>query len=396
MATANMGLTLPTVGGSTGTWGTTTNDNEEIIDAHTHEPGKGLPVPTAGLEIDADLTFAGSAAINLKGAGFTAQGSAPSILRCCWVDTSGDLYYRNAAGTSVQITSGGQLDVSSVGGITGDYASVGASFYYDDANKTYRALRTSPLPNFWASVSMGDLDLYEKASGISNRIRIKSPAALAASYDWTLPTAVPGAAAILVSSTAGVLSYNSSSNRAPVGATTLDVNGAAAFTNTVALGTSVAAFTSTGVITATDFKHTTGRVQQMTALHVGYKAAGIDFNPTTDFSTIYLAAVATDPGLGFPIRLDQGMRITQIVVRAIKTSPAGTLTARFVQYNNPTAVKTAVATASNAAVSPGEIALTMSGLTTTITADRSYWVEIKGGGTNGDGIHGIEITYDRP
>lgn len=355
MATEHMGLTLPTVGGSTGTWGTTTNDNEELIDAHDHTTGKGVPIPTAGLDIDADLTFAGNAAINLKAAQMTAQASAPALNRSIWVDTSGDLYYRNAAGTSVQITSGGQLDVSSVGGIAGDYAAAGASLYYDDAADTYRFLSAAPLPNVWSSVSAGDIDLYEKASGITNRVRLKSPAALAASYTVTLPAAVPAQARPVAVGTTGTLVFGHGEYTRHVGILEAIIEpGASRWT--------------------ADFRVTTGAAQASNWACTGGAGALV---------------------LWYPVPLLVGERIKTIRARVLDVI-GSTVTLRLFKTdiaNNSQSQVGATITSDNSGTRQ---TLTLSGLTETITTGFQYLIAITAAAASNQESSGIELDFDWP
>ena len=66
-----------------------------------------------------------------------------------------NLYFRNAAGTNVQITSGSTLNVSIVGGIGGDYSSVSALLSYDDATKRYLLQQeVVTLVRPWAGLAM--------------------------------------------------------------------------------------------------------------------------------------------------------------------------------------------------------------------------------------------------
>jgi hypothetical protein len=116
MPTANMNLTLPTPTVTLGpAYATQNNTAFETIDAHDHTSGKGLKVPTAGLNINAHLNFnTNYKAYNLYSAQLVNQavalsgaGNALSLST-----TSGDLYYTNGAGNSVQITSGGAVIVA--------------------------------------------------------------------------------------------------------------------------------------------------------------------------------------------------------------------------------------------------------------------------------------------
>lgn len=205
--TLNMLLTKPLLDGDPGTWDTSLNASLDRLDIHDHTTNLGVKVPTAGLNINADLTFAGFAATNNKAVKFTAQtpASMTSYNGSIFLGTDNEFYLRSPAGTNIKVTSSGTLNMSLVGGIAGDYAAAAASLYYDDANQTYRFLEAAPLPNNWSRVACGDLDLYEHASGITNRVRLASPAALAGSYTVTWPAAVPAATSYLQMSSAGVL-----------------------------------------------------------------------------------------------------------------------------------------------------------------------------------------------
>lgn len=210
MATANMGLTLPTIDGSTGVWDTLLNAALELVDAHDHTSGKGPRIPVGGLNIAADLTFAGNAATNLKAAAFTAQASYTTA-RSLWVRSSdNELIFRTSGGTDIQITSGTSLNLSLVGGIAGDYAAAAASLYYDDAAEAYRFLEAAPSPNDWSYVKAGGVDIYEHASGIANYVALRSPAALAATYTLTFPAAVPGSTQLVQVSSAGAMTFSNS------------------------------------------------------------------------------------------------------------------------------------------------------------------------------------------
>lgn len=206
--TAYMSLQKPTLGGDSGTWDDQLNDSFELIDAHNHTTGKGVKVPTAGININADLAFSNYSAYQISAVAFVTNLSFSTYTKCLWVKTDNELYWRSSAGVDVKITSGATLNTALIGGIGGDYGAASASVYYDDTADTYRFLSAAPLPNVWSSVSCGDIDLYEKASGISTRVRLSSPTALAASYALTFPAALPsGSRPLSYSSTDGALRF---------------------------------------------------------------------------------------------------------------------------------------------------------------------------------------------
>lgn len=109
------------------------------LDAHDHSTGKGLPVTPAGLNINADLPFAQNNATNLRSVRLynnAAPLATSSDKASCYV-SGGNLYYNNATGTPVQITSGAGLNAAATGGIGGQYTSAGALVSYSDTTKTY-------------------------------------------------------------------------------------------------------------------------------------------------------------------------------------------------------------------------------------------------------------------
>ena len=109
MATANMGLVLPVVGTTVGpTYGTLNNTAFETIDTHDHSSGKGVQIPTSGININANLEFNSNAAVEITFAAFEST-TTPGTNRSLWTDSTGDFYYKNSSGTDVQITNGSSL-----------------------------------------------------------------------------------------------------------------------------------------------------------------------------------------------------------------------------------------------------------------------------------------------
>ncbi len=173
-----------------------------LIDAHDHTPGHGALVPTAGLNINATLAFQSNDAAGLRMARFDNQSGSlgSSNIRGVYV-VNGDLYYNNAAGTAVQITSGG-----SVAGAAGNISGLAspAAVTWDSTNKIFAFTQNS---NFPAKIQSGDLILYETVSAPTNAVTIKSPSGLASAYSLTLPAAVPVTSALLYGTTATLMTF---------------------------------------------------------------------------------------------------------------------------------------------------------------------------------------------
>ena len=114
-----MSLDLPIVGTTAGpTYGTLNNAAFTAIDEHDHTSGKGVQIPTSGLNINASLEFNSNSAVGLTFLGLEAQGSAPGTNQSVYVNVSNDLYYKNSSGTSVQITNGSNIAAVGSGVIT--------------------------------------------------------------------------------------------------------------------------------------------------------------------------------------------------------------------------------------------------------------------------------------
>jgi len=135
--TTNMGLILPDVSVTPGpTYASQNNAAFTLVDSHNHTPGNGALIPTAGISINTDLPFNDNAATELTRSAYTSQASALSGTNHTQV-ISNELHFIDGAGNNVKITNGGALDITSTGGIGGDYTAVGASITFTDATNTY-------------------------------------------------------------------------------------------------------------------------------------------------------------------------------------------------------------------------------------------------------------------
>jgi len=119
----NMGITLPEVGITPGpSWATLLNAAFARVDIHDHSTGKGLLIPTAGLNLNADVPFNTYKVINAGSLNLTQQ-SADDGLSSTVYNKNGDLFYKNGSGAVVKITNGSGLNLSATGGFGGDYGS---------------------------------------------------------------------------------------------------------------------------------------------------------------------------------------------------------------------------------------------------------------------------------
>ena len=117
MVTPNMNMDLPVVLVTTDpAWATKLNAAlTDQIDTHDHTDGKGVQVPTAGLNINADLSFNSNDAIDLRSILLNNNVSTlpSSDVRALYV-SGGNLYYNNNSGTAIQLTTGSSLNTGAL------------------------------------------------------------------------------------------------------------------------------------------------------------------------------------------------------------------------------------------------------------------------------------------
>ncbi len=216
MATPYMNLTLPTEGGDAGTWDKILNDALETVDAHNHTTGNGRPIPSAGIGINADLTIAGYRLTNVDGMSMINRGALLSTGACEFFAFGGNAYFRSAGGLNVQITNGGALNMTTVGGIAGDYTGVSAEVAFSDAADSYTfKQQVGTGVRQYARMGSADVRLYEykahpTAGPPTNFVGLASPTGLAASYTLTMPAALPAATLPVQMSAAGAVSVGGS------------------------------------------------------------------------------------------------------------------------------------------------------------------------------------------
>jgi hypothetical protein len=224
--TPNMNLLQPVVGVDSGlTWENAANANATTVDQHSHAPGLGIQIQPSGINISADLPFGGNNATFLRSTRFVAQSSpiSGSLDSGCLYVSGVDLYYNpvGTPGSPIQITSGGQVNATSSGLVSGTNT---ASF----VSSTLVVNQSAGTPG---NIQAGSILIGNNIAS-SNFVTVSAPTALASSYAFTLPTALPGATVVLslTSSgqvvTGGATTINGSTNILgtlhATGATTLD------------------------------------------------------------------------------------------------------------------------------------------------------------------------------
>lgn len=204
----NMNIILPTLGQDSGQWDDKLNAALTLVDAHDHTSGKGPRVPTAGININADLAFGGYGPTGLGKAAFNAVTALTTGSKTLFVSSAdNELYWRNNGGTNVKLTSGSTINIALVGGIVGDYSSVGAEVAYSDADKVY-TFKQNGSPKPWARIASGPVRIYEYNTTETVYVELAINAALASSYTLTLPAALPGSTLLCQVAASGAVSFS--------------------------------------------------------------------------------------------------------------------------------------------------------------------------------------------
>jgi hypothetical protein len=256
-----MGLEIPIVGVELGpAWAQDLNVALESIDSHTHAPGYGNLVPTAGLNINADLSFASYNATALRSTRYINQLAALSLgtdINCIYV-VGGNLYYNNGVGSAIQLTLNGTINVSTIGSITGLGGTTGSASYSAIAG-AFTFLSNTNTP---AYMNVGPLIIGTNTVS-PHTWTITPPAGLAASYTMTLPTSTPSSTSFLTMTSGGTLAPSVSLTAGITGS--MMTNGTVTGTqieNSVVLGgspTVSGSLTVDSSVTATGFELTSGQ-----------------------------------------------------------------------------------------------------------------------------------------
>lgn len=358
----NMTLVTPVQGADSGTWDDKINACFELLDAHDHTSGKGVAVPVAGLDIDADLPMGGNGLTGVGRVDFNTVAALAAGANVLFVSSDdGELYWRTTGGTNVKLTDGASINTTLVGGIVGDYSSIGAEVAYSDADQIYTFKDEEAPTKKWARLGCGPVRIYQFDTTESVYVELAIDAATAVNYTITLPAAVPGAAALVQISAAGVVSFSN---------------------------------TTTGTITAGALKYTTATTtyippaafQPSGSAHV-YNGGGYwDWGATASDSIIV------------PIPVIDGETLTGFTLYVDKNSDAANQITAVLRRISTTGSSNNIATDSDVQNAPNEIELSAA-FTHAVVADNFYEIHISCDDATPsaiDKIRGCKITRTRP
>lgn len=201
----NMSLITPTLGADSGTWDDKINAAFALVDAHDHTSGKGVLIATAAIGINADLSMAGYGLTSLSKLTFSTISAPSTGSKNLYVSSAdNELYWRTNSGTNVKLTNGASINTTLVGGIVGDYSSVGAEIAFEDADQQY-TLKTQT--DKWARLKTGPVRIHEYNTADVVYVEHAAAAALASSYTVTWPAALPASTQPMQISSSGAVTF---------------------------------------------------------------------------------------------------------------------------------------------------------------------------------------------
>lgn len=195
----NMNLPVPIPGVTAGPdWAEDEVACYSAIDSHDHTPGKGVPITSSAININASFPLNNNALTSVKEIDYTSQSSISTAGSMYYV--SPDLYFNDGNGNVVRITQNGSVSGSS-GTITGlPSGTASASYQSGSGTFVFQSSTNVPANSSWASVRIAP----QTAS--PNGITVKSVSPLSSSYNLTLPASVPGYTSLVSMDTSGTLS----------------------------------------------------------------------------------------------------------------------------------------------------------------------------------------------
>lgn len=194
----NMFLRIPGVGSEDGPdYAIDINyDLLSILDTHDHSTGKGVQITPDGININADINFNNHFPYGAAGLTFVAQSITPSVGTI--YQSVNDLYYVDGVGNNIRMTQSGGI-AGTPGSITNLVAP--ASVTYVAGSQTF--VFQSNV-NVAANLDAGAILLRDLSPNSTFAVSLLPPAALASSYDITLPT-LPAAQSFMTLDASGAM-----------------------------------------------------------------------------------------------------------------------------------------------------------------------------------------------
>lgn len=395
---SSLGITLPTQGSNTNTWGTDLNTElQKVIDAVEGQ------VPISAIDFTSDLAAGDNGITGLDRTQYNAQGSNPTDLRCVFFTSSGEFAVRDGANNVVTLTSSGALNAAASNGLTdtgGTYGSSGIALDWNGSKYDFL-----DGVGTYADVRANKLELHDNTA---NSVTIDVPT-VSSSYNLTLPSAVAASTGLfLQSDSSGNCSWSNSTTQ-DVDTGNLDVTGTIGSTGTATFG-GLTTVSGGGISLGSNLDillQGTGVVRHGEYTIFFPAAMGAAQNGSTDMGDYFLGsavgaqyweAPTISSEITIPVLLKAGDRIKQIEVHFVGDDTTSK-TFYLIEYDPSLATATQVGT--EATTTSGYGTVTIDSLSTSsqlpLTMDAGKFVAVTFNAARaGDRVYGIDVTYDRP
>lgn len=170
--------------------------NFSTIDSHTHAAGDGSRITTGALNIDADLSLNSNQITEVRSVLFNNLTTDVTATGTLYIKNN-ELVFRDGANNVVPITTGGALDFSGVGNISGLVAPASAS--YSSVFGEFSFFKDS---NVYAEIASANLLLYPLNGATTFAVNLAAPTLLE-TYTITWPTASPAGNNYMLQFTSG-------------------------------------------------------------------------------------------------------------------------------------------------------------------------------------------------
>lgn len=335
-------------------------------------------VTSAELNINAPLDAQTQGIDNITYLQLVTQSSSPGN-EYIWtksVSSVDELFYTDSAGNEIQLTSGGQVNASATGGITGTgYGTGGVAVNWNGAGTNYQFKSGSGADDYAALTCDG----VQFRDGSSHYVLVDAPS-LSSNYTLTLPNSV-GSAGLVTSDGSGGLAFESTIPD------DLTFSGVLTFT-----GANVVSETFTFTDFA-DFKHgsVTKNLDLASAIGTGWSTGlngnGHWFSNTAGSHTLYIPIPA----------LDTDMRIKSAYVKVDNDWAATNHTCSLVHIT-PDTTETQVDAGATQAGDTWNAIPSSGDSDHTVLSRRVYYLKVSFDSTADTGsltVEGAEVTYDR-
>jgi hypothetical protein len=192
----------------------------DVVDAHDHSTGKGVQITPTGLNINQDLSIGGNNLTTIRSVRLGDESADPSGMAAAQdlrivYSSGGELFYRDALGRAVQLTSAG-----SVAGATGTISGLGSNGTTSlvtgtGTTGTFVVYAAASKPAKFVSA---DIALYEYNNAAANPVLLKAPTGLASAYTITMPATPPVTVTSALMMSTSACSVSQAQGFVPVGA----------------------------------------------------------------------------------------------------------------------------------------------------------------------------------